>query len=241
MIESGMRIFEPEIPAGFGQVYGLRVGDGPWRYVGLTKRGIAKRYPRSSLGRGLNRPVDDWLRKHWDDVVAQSLEVAPVQDLPELEIRWIAKLGTMRQLGTGGLNLTVGGDRGLEGYRHDAVARSKMVESSARRWSRPGAREEASAARARMLADPEIDRLLRESSVFGTHRQSHEARGVVSPTCVHCVGDSAVADRKFCPRCELLKDFEDFAVAKARRDGRASWCKACMAEHKRSKKGQEGA
>ncbi len=36
---------------------------------------------------------------------------------------------------------------------------------------------------------------------------------------------------KVCTKCKVLKEFELFATKSSSKDGKASWCKACFAEH----------
>lgn len=92
-------------------VYGLHLGDGAFRYVGYTSKGVETRLRGHRLASRstATQPVNRWMRKVGPDrVVARTLCGALTADDVRLaEIWWIAEL---RSLGYDLLNCTRGGD-----------------------------------------------------------------------------------------------------------------------------------
>lgn len=39
---------------------------------------------------------------------------------------------------------------------------------------------------------------------------------------------------KYCPKCEVIKSLDKFAIRKDRKSGRASWCKLCFNKYTRT-------
>lgn len=92
-------------------IYALHLGDGAYRYVGLTRLGAEARLHqhRKNARQGrLDWPVYRWMRKHGPEAVQiEVLEVvAAPQQLDAREAAWISKL---TQEGCDLLNCTAGG------------------------------------------------------------------------------------------------------------------------------------
>lgn len=92
-------------------IYALHLGDGVYRYVGLTRLGAAGRLRthRKIARQGrIDAPVYRWMRKHgWDTVQIDVLEeVATPHELDDREVFWIAELLSE---GYDLLNCTAGG------------------------------------------------------------------------------------------------------------------------------------
>lgn len=111
-------------------IYGLYALDDPERrirYVGQAKNGIRERFAghRSCARRDNPAPVYRWMRKHGvENIEAVILDCAGAADqLDDLEIRWISKLGTYR--GEFGLNMTTGGE-GAHGLVISDEVRAKL-------------------------------------------------------------------------------------------------------------------
>lgn len=91
-------------------IYGMHVGDGIYRYVGMTKLSIRERmYNHKHSSLNPKTPVHWWIRKHgFDSVIVDTLDTAEnLDELRDLEILWVAKL---RGEGFPLLNMTDGGE-----------------------------------------------------------------------------------------------------------------------------------
>lgn len=44
---------------------------------------------------------------------------------------------------------------------------------------------------------------------------------------------------KLCPKCDTLKDLEDFHKCRARSDGRTAWCKSCGTAYNRAQRDKD--
>jgi hypothetical protein len=100
-------------------IYGLRTGtSSEYRYVGLTRQPLSERlYQHRSLSRTKRTPLYNWLAKHIDNVVIESIEDCPEEDfeyLAEAEQFWIVQI---RSFGHRLLNLAEGGASGSYGAR----------------------------------------------------------------------------------------------------------------------------
>lgn len=114
-------------------IYGLRCTCHPEkgvRYVGRTIQGAAKRFygHRASAKSGDILPVYKWMRKHGvENVYYEILAVAGfVEDLPNLECKWIEKLSPTGLL----MNMTTA-EQGV--YKISEVTRARMSESGKRK------------------------------------------------------------------------------------------------------------
>lgn len=92
-------------------VYALHLGDGQYRYVGLTRCGARERLRvhRKHARRGvLDLPVYRWMRKHGAETIQMDVlqAVATPAELNACEMRWIA---TLAAAGHDLLNCTAGG------------------------------------------------------------------------------------------------------------------------------------
>ncbi len=107
-----------------GYIYKLTFASGK-AYVGMTARTLKRRLDMHKAYAGNesygNRLVYNAWRKHGDPIVEVIAE-APDDQLPALEIRYIAEFGTLTP---GGYNLTAGGEATL-GYKHTEEGRRKM-------------------------------------------------------------------------------------------------------------------
>lgn len=106
------------------------------RYVGVTVEGIEKRLRRHLAESRTDSPKakDRWIRKHGaENIRNQLLETITTShdDLRIAEISWIAKLNTF---GSGGLNLTRGGD-GVWGYKFSDEVRTRFRERTAQQMA----------------------------------------------------------------------------------------------------------
>lgn len=130
-----------------GFIYGLRVvGSDKIQYVGLTTKTVAQRLAgHKKVSRaGGTFPSSRWIRKHGEDLIeAVTLEECELSVLPEREVFWIAKLGTLINTGGSGLNVTPGG----YGISMDYVRTDKRVKS----WSNRKALSESDVADIRDL------------------------------------------------------------------------------------------
>lgn len=129
----------PATDTGVGSIYALMCSCHPekgLRYVGQTKRSVAKRVSehvweaRAARKKNAELPVHLWMRKHGVENVEVVIleEDADVNSLDHLETEWIRRV---RSFGDPeGLNLTPGG---ASAPVSDEV-RTRMSESAKRRW-----------------------------------------------------------------------------------------------------------
>lgn len=127
-----------------GEVYGLycvcddctRLRPEGIRYVGVTVEGREKRL-RGHLAESQGpsqKAKDRWIRKHGDrNIRSRQLEEVDtsIEDLRIAEISWIAQLNTF---GSGGLNMTRGGD-GVWGYTFSDEVKERFRERTAQQMA----------------------------------------------------------------------------------------------------------
>lgn len=116
------------VPEPMNVIYGLSCLCHPEkgiRYVGMTTRGLKARAGEHLHGGNHNLPVAKWIKSHGQENI--RAEVLQVEDdfalLNAAEVKWIAKLHTMKQFG--GMNLTVGGE-GVTGHHHSEATKRRI-------------------------------------------------------------------------------------------------------------------
>lgn len=107
------------------------------RYVGVTVEGIEKRlrgHLNESSRESSQKAKDRWIRKHGvQNIRSRRLEEVntSIEDLRIAEISWIAQLNTF---GSGGLNMTRGGD-GIWGYTFSDEVKERFRERTAQQMA----------------------------------------------------------------------------------------------------------